>query len=299
MTIAYWKLKECEGLLTAENKSSEQFGIIFNMAKLKYDKGTISRLEKDRAETALIDSYIDLIRAETEKEKALDTLLKEMGIENKQDYSICLSDEPEKEVTPLPYKLEKYIETALSKRPEILQVKKEILAKESDLRAVKSEYYPHVDLIGNYSWIGYDHSDLEGAWEDIQGDSWSIFMVLKYNLFQGFSTKNKTRKAQLSLSAEKSEFEGCSKSIILEVKNAYNEVIGKGREIEKARKTILLAENNLAAAMKQWELGVVTIEKVAEDNISLAKTRKRYINILIDLEIAKAKLKWATGEEIQ
>jgi outer membrane protein TolC len=190
------------------------------------------------------------------------------------------------------------IEKALSSRLEIQEVERDVWAKENDVKASQSGYYPQLDLRGEYHWIGYDEQALDQAWEDLQEDYWSVFLVAKYNLFEGFYTQNKVRQAKASLNAAKSQRGGTRTIIIHEVAQAYTTLKSRSDEVTGAERNVSLAQRNLDAVLKEFELGVATVDKVADYSISLASARRRHVISLIDFEIAEAKLKWAVGDEL-
>jgi outer membrane protein TolC len=69
-------------------------------------------------------------------------------------------------------------------------------------------------------------------------------------------------------------------------------------EVINSERNVSLARRNLDAVLKEFELGVATVDKVADYNISLVNAERRHVMSLIDFELAEAKLKWAVGDEL-
>ena len=126
----------------------------------------------------------------------------------------------------------------------------------------------------------------------------SVFLTAKYNLFEGFYTKNKVTQAKSGLSTARLQLNGQRTAIVHDVTQAFATLKSKSQEVANSERNVLLAEKNLDAVLKEFELGVATVDKVADYNISLVTARKTHIMSLIDFEISKARLKWAVGDEL-
>ena len=297
---AYWELKRNEKMVEIEKEKVKHSEVILQTANGRYENGAISGLEREKAEVDVINSRGDLLQAETSKRIAEDRLLKEMGIiGTDKEVSFTLKDEPVYDFSMTDEKIiEGAVEQAVQLRPEIKQIKRRIMANEADVKVAKANYYPQIDLIGEYSWIGWNKDSLDGAWRDMDSNYWAVLLKINFNLFEGFATKGKVSLTNAELTADRLEIEKQRQLILTEVRRAYNNMIGKAEMVNILHKNVTFAEKNLETAKKQFELGVITINQVAEYNISLSDTRKRYINALIDFEIAKAELRWASGSEL-
>ncbi|MBI3815331.1 MAG: TolC family protein [Nitrospinae bacterium] len=300
VTNAYWELKRTEKMAEIEKDRVRYSETILDVANGRYEKGAISGLEREKAEVDVINNRGDLLQAETTRRIAEDRLLKEMGIiGTDKEVSLILKDEPVYDFSRHDERIiEGAAEQAVQSRPEIKQIKSRIMADEADVKVARANYYPQMDLIGEYNWIGWGKDSLEGAWRDMDSNYWAVLLKINFNLFEGFATKSRVNQANAELTAHRLEIERQRQLIITEVRRAYNNMVGTAERINTLQRNLSLSEKNLEAAKKQFELGVITINQVAEYNISLADTKKRYINALIDFEIAKGELKWASGEEL-
>lgn len=295
---SYWELKRAEKWVEIGKEKVSQSETILDIAKVRYGKGAISGLEKDNAEIDLINNRRDLVHSETKRKIAVDILLNEMGIIEAKEYQLTLIDEPILDPANDERRIDEFIEIALSKRLELQRLKKEIKIKDAEKKVALGGYYPNIDLQGEYNWVGYDRDNLNKSWQDIHENYWSVFLKVRWNLFEGFYTKGKVNQAQAELSSAQLEMERQKQNIIQEIKEAYNNLIGAIERIEVIQKNITLTERSLKAAKKQFELGIIDTRQVIEYNNRLADVKKPYFDALVDYAIAKAKLKWATGDDL-
>ncbi|MGA1839231.1 MAG: TolC family protein [bacterium] len=297
---AYWELKQAEKIVNIYQEKVTYSESILEVARKRYEKGALSGLEREKAEVDFFNNRGDLLYAKTAQKKAEDILLREMGIIHSGVQSILtLTDEPyytfskHNEET-----VEKAVQKALVLRPELTYINSQIWSNKAKIGIVRADYFPQVDIAGYYNCIGYSRDTLDDAWADLSRDYWAVKLIVKLNLFEGFATRKKIDQVSSELSVWELEMEKQKQIIIQEVQQAYNCLIGAAERIILSEHNITLAEKNLKAAKRQFEVGAATINLVAEYNLSLAETRERYINALIDFEIAKAKLQWAIGEEL-
>lgn len=297
---AYWELKRAEKIVAIGKEKIKHSESISEVAIKRFERGTISGLEREKAEVNLVNQRRDLLQAETAQKIAQNKLLLELGIIGKDSPAdVLLQDEPEYNI--LEYNketIEKTINKALILRPEIELIQARIQHKKAQVKVAQADYYPQVDLVGQYDWIGYSSESLNNSWEDIKEDFWLVGLKVKMNIFEGFATKSKVNEAESLLSISMREFERQKQIITQEIRRAYYDLMGASKRIPLSQKSIAIAEKNLHSAKRQFELGATTINEVAEYNLDLADAKKEYINALIDFEIAKAELKWAAGEEL-
>lgn len=293
---AYWELKRAVKVLDIEIEKVKQSEIILSVAKARYEKGAIAGLEWEKAEVDMVNNKGDLLQAETSRKIAEDRLLKEMGIiETDKEVGLIPLDEPAYNASQPDVAL---IARPVQSRPEIKQLEKRIMASEAEVKVSKADYYPHVDLTGEYNWIGWDKNSVDGAWREMDRNYWAVFLKVNFNLFEGFATNSRVKQAKAEAEASRLELEKERRIIAANVRVAYNSMVGAAERIDTLKKSLSLAGKNLEVAKKQFELGVMTINQVAEYNLSMADTQKRYLNAIIDFEVARREYRWALGEDM-
>ncbi|MEW5801090.1 MAG: TolC family protein [bacterium] len=297
-TRAYWELKRAQEVLRIDQEKVEHAEDILKAAKSRHAQGAISKLEREKAQVDFLNHQGDLSQSQTARKIAEDTLWLEMGqLEAEKRELVHAQDEPSfQPVTFDDEELKRGIHDALRLRPEMQSAAAKIEAGEAGVGAARSGCFPQVELFGRYSWIGYGQDEAGDAWKDIDRNYWVAGVNITLNLFEGLATLSKIEEEKAVLANSLLEREKMRQSIIRQVRKAYNSLIGAAKRVTLLQQSIGLAERNLEAAKKQFALGAATIHEVAEYNVSMAETKKEYINALIDYEMAKAELAWARGE---
>ncbi len=297
---AYWELKRADKIYGIEKEKAKHSEIILATAKARYEKGTIAGLEMEKSEVDFVNSKGDLLQAASARNIAEVGLLKEMGIiETGNETTFITQDQPLNILHQSYLKTpDGAVEDALLSRPEIKHIKKRISANEADIMIAKSTYYPQVDLVGNYNWTGWHNNSLAGSWREMTKDYWSIMLKFDFNIFEGYATKSRVNQALAEARASRITMDKERQIILAGIKRSHYTMTDSVERITTLFRNLSLSEKNLEAAKKQFELGVMTLVQVAEYNLSLADTRKRYICAIIDFEIAKTEYRWALGEDL-
>ena len=297
---AYWELKRADKIFGIEKEKLKHSEIILETAKARYEKGTIAGLEMEKSEVDFVNSKGDLLQAVTARKIAEVGLLNEMGIiETGNEIILTLRDEPLNNLHQSYLKApEVAVEDAIQSRPEIKQIQKRIMANEADIKVAKSAYYPRLDLVGNYNWTGWHSNSFDGSWREMTKDYWSVMLKFDFNIFEGYATESRVNQGLAEVRASQAVLEKERGNILAGIKRAQYYITDTAERINTLFRNLSLAEKNLEAAKKQFELGVMTINQVAEYNVSCADTRKRYISALIDFEIANTEYRWALGENL-
>jgi outer membrane protein len=85
----------------------------------------------------------------------------------------------------------------------------------------------------------------------------------------------------------------------LEVRNAHSVLEMNRARIEAAQKARELAERNLEAEQKKFQLGTSTIRFVLEEQRDLAVAQSNEVSALVDFTKAKNDLDRATGKTLE
>lgn len=283
---AYWELVRAELLVKLTEEMVGHYQETLELAISRLSKGAIAPVEVEQARVDLVNEEDNLIQARTRRHEAEDELKFLLDIDF--EIGIIPVDEPSLPST-LKMDLEKVIRSALERRVELARLRQEIEALKGALMVAKSGRYPHLVLRAGYNWVGSDRN-YEDAWDNLEATSLNIGLSLNYSIFDGHLTRNKIKKGESELRAAKYGLKTKEKEIIKEVRNAYYRLALSNKRIEKVEENVGLAKENLRIAQVQLRLGEITANELNDYQIVLNQTRTRYIEALIDAEIAKAEL---------
>jgi len=296
--LACWDLKLAQTLLDITQKAEKQLADLCQKINNRFKKGTVSKLEWQRAESELISVRLAVARSLRETRSAMDEVVKRLGLNRNDIPDVIVIDEvsPVPELTDIP--LEKIIFTALKTRPEILELEKQIQAQTHNIEWEKSRYFPTIALEGEYAWIGYDERDPGTAIGDLKNDFWSVAINYRMNLFQGGQTYYTVSAGKEQLSDLNEKLKGLKKTIAGDIEQYFN-VFQKQLLVVK---TVIyhqaLEKENLDMVLEEFRLGVASIDKIADYHERLLNAHREYTIALIKLQKINARFRWASGMEL-
>ena len=258
--------------------------------------GTVSEFNVLRAEVALANSLSPLIRAQNNTQLSAEQLARAVGrhpvLENidPTSYRIvgALAFEPY-EITA-----EKALSTAMSSRPELLQLQSLIDAEKQGVWVARSDYLPRIDIAGGY---GREKNQFAGPGaEDLKG--WQFNLTGRWNLFDGFATTSRVTQAQSIHAAQRLSLEEARLNIAVEVRAAYHSVVNAAALVNASNKVEQQGEEALRLARVRFQSGVSPQLDVLDAQVALTQARTNKVQALHDYNVAVATLERAMGNRV-
>ena len=178
---------------------------------------------------------------------------------------------------------------------KIADMEVEIAQKELDL--TKKDYYPSVDLQGNYFRYGTQW-DVDGGTGIYDPDGWSIQAVAKWNFWEWGRTSYGVKEKHSRLSQAQLNKDEIIDNINLEVKNAYLRTQEAERAIKTVETAIEQAKENFRINQERYKEQISTQTDVLIAQTLLSRTMTNYYNALYAFKISKATLYRAIGREV-
>jgi outer membrane protein TolC len=287
--IAYFDILRAQRILTAASQSVEMLTAHRNVADNYFKVGMIPKNDLLHSEVELANGKQTLVRAQNAVDFAkarFNTVLKRkiftpVDIVDILDYQ------------PLKQSFEECLKIAQESRPElkVSSLKAEQAGKL--VRVAESDYFPTLNLVGNYSRYG-DNPSLSGSYFQ-DAESWYVMAVASWNFWEWGRTKfrvdaSKARENQAIDSAKE-----LNDQITLEIKNAYLFLQEAENQIAVSKKVIEQAEENFRIAEERFKERVATTTEVLDAQTLLTKAKSEYANALGDYNINYARLQRAMG----
>jgi outer membrane protein len=183
--------------------------------------------------------------------------------------------------------IDNWISNALSKRPEMenLRLEEEIAKKE--VEKSRAGHYPNVNLVGNYEINSEDFSD--------SADNYALGAVIQVNIFSGNRISEETNAAK-SLAARVREMRiGMEQGIQVQVREAFLKAISARKRIAVAKIAVDQAEEGLRIVKNRYNNGLLTIIHLLDAELARQQANTNYFKSLHDYKVARIELALAAG----
>lgn len=289
--VAYFNVLKARRVRTVARRSLERLAAHRETAQAFFDTGLIPRNDLLQAEVQWANGRQLLLRSENAlamAEAAFNTLLR-----REMDAPVLLEDT----LSERPYAgtLEGCIAAALERRPELRSAALKVDQARSLVKLSKSEYYPSLNLAGNYTRFG-DTPGVSGTPYRDQ-ENWSAMVTANWTLWEWGRTGHRV-DANLSRETQATDLLTHQRDrIALEVKNAYLLLREAEAQLQVAKVAAEQAEENFRINSERYREQVGRAIEVLDAQTLLTGARSDYENALSDCAIRRARLERATGEE--
>jgi outer membrane protein len=178
---------------------------------------------------------------------------------------------------------------------KVADMEVEIAQKELDL--TKKDYYPSIDLQGNYFKYGTEW-EVNGGNGIYDPEGWNIQAVAKWNFWEWGRTSYGVKEKHSRLSQAQLNKDEIIDNINLEVKNAYLRTQEAERAIKTVETAIEQAKENFRINQERYKEQISTQTDVLIAQTLLSRTMTNYYNALYAFKISKATLYRAIGREV-
>ena len=259
-----------------------QFQQHYEIAKVFFETGKISKIDVTSAEVNLSNANINLLKAENALRIAKITLTNAMGIMNAPEYEI----KDDLAYRPYDISLDEALKNAYKNRPDLLSTlkKKEGLEKTIDLN--EKGYLP---VLAGGAAYGYTGNDIAIDKE------WSVGVTLTFPLFSGLSTKYQVDEAKANLDLLKANEDSLMQKVYLQVESACLSLKEAAERISAGKIIVKQAEETVELAKGRYAAGVGSSIEITDAMITLNNAKMTYITALADYSVAQANLEKAIG----
>lgn len=321
----YWELVYAIQNHETRRQSLKLALVQLNNNRKKVDIGVLAPIEITSSKAEAATRNQELIASEVSITNAQNNLKGYLASDTDSPIwgkTIIPTQEPE--VRELGYTLEEAVNTALMKRPELEQIGYQVAQNEVDREYYRNQGKPDVSFTAGItsqgtSGIVYDVRSGSGggglpgaiptplpdhpfygkygeAWNQVYG-----FDYLSYNFginveIPIMNRSNKAQLAQLAINDRRyqAQLRNTQQSVMVEVKNAFENIITQRESMDAARVARELSEEQLDGETKRFEAGLSTNFEVLQYQRDLATARVNELRAIIDYQLALSALRAAT-----
>lgn len=286
---AYFNILKSERILDVAEQSVEQLTAHRDTAQSFYDVGIIPKNDLLFAEVELANGTQELVRAEN----GVQLTKAQFNTVLRRDINAPIEVEDILVYKPFERTLEECLKTAVEKRSDVKAYELGVEQSQKVVNLAKSDFYPSINLVGNYSKYG-DEADVSGSPYYDQED-WYVMAVASWNFWEWGKTKHSVDANKSKLRQAEDALINVKDRVALEVKSAYLSLREAEKHIFVAQKAIEQAEENFRINQERYKEQVATSTDVIDAQTLLTKTKSDYFNALSDYNIALSRLERSMG----
>ncbi|MBI2995226.1 MAG: TolC family protein [Candidatus Melainabacteria bacterium] len=286
--IAYANLSISENLFNLASGRRDFYKSLLEISEKRYQAGSASGLDVDRTNIELLSAENDLDETNKKLKRAKVDFKGILGQKQDTELEVEGPESLKPKIFTKDYKpLKKVIEEATEKRLEAAILEKDFGITRAKLKKARWERVPNLYIEGGPAKPSFRDS----VWGPYFGTQ---FEVPLFNRKQG---EIKEAKAQIEyLAKERKRIEN---EINMEVKGALVDLELSETQIERFESKLLTSSENILEAIKKgYEIGRLTLTDVLNAEQKNRDLRQKYLENLLNYQIALASLEYAVGVPI-
>jgi outer membrane protein TolC len=301
---AYWNLYKSIEFKKVIDENVEQVKAHLVDVKNFFDQGLLTRNEVLRVEVQLSNVRLAQIDIESALELAgvwLNNLIG-LPLDTEIELATRIDEAAAAGGAQVPVQggaeewgtIEALLQKALGRRPELRAMEFRVRAGEAGVTLAKSSFYPQVFLSGNY----YDQRPNPRLLPTKNKfySTWDISLNISIDLWNWGATQRQSQQAKAQLAQAVDALGQMKDGVAVEVRQGWLSLAQAGQRIGASKEAVAQAEENLRVTRDRFKEGVALNTDVLDAEVSLLQAKTNLTQSLVDLELAKAKLRKVIGE---
>jgi outer membrane protein TolC len=199
--------------------------------------------------------------------------------------------------------VDKLIDQALDKRPDLIAKVAALRGKEAEVRRARADYFPTLSLVSNFNTLA-GRVKIGGAlvppeWSSAAEPSYGVGLALTWNIFEGGATRRRVELADAERRAAEDEVTAARDQTIREVWKAYTDVRLAIRRLEVAAALVDASQKSYEATLESYRHGLGTLIDLLAARRELSRARFVEVDTKLQLYNSSAALAFTTGESHQ
>ncbi len=260
-------------------------------AKVRFSSGVATEIDVLRSEVNVANMEPELIRAENRVRFARAAI---------NDLIMADLEAPTKIEGSLEFRpwdagiLEEIQRRTLDLRPELQAARRQVQQARLTVSLANAQNKLTVDMEAHYGWAVREFQNL------VQSDyqRWNLTLNFKLPVYDSGRKAGLMMQAQARLRAAEQRLAQLENECRLEVKQAYDDMQSSAKAIAAAQLSVQQAEKVLTLMQANYRYGAATTLDVTDSQTALVEARNTQIISIYQYEMAKARLRLASGSPI-
>jgi outer membrane protein TolC len=196
--------------------------------------------------------------------------------------------------------VEKVIDRALERRPDLIARVAAVRAKEAEVRRARAAYWPTLALVADLNLLTgrarVTGGNLPTGWFSASEPGYGVGLALSWNVFEGGATRRRVELADAERQAAENEVAAARDRAISEVWTAYTDVKLAVRRLDTAVALVDASEKSYDATLESYRHGLETLTNLLVARRELSRARFVELDTRLQLHNASSALAFSTGE---
>lgn len=283
---AFYQAMLAERLVELMHESEAQLRRHIEQVERLCSSGLATRLDLMRARLGLTNMTAQLARAEAGAELALVALRQVTGLP--PDKPLKLVGELSPQTSS--FDLAALIDSALARRPELIQLRRSAQVAELGRRIASTASLPTAFAALNYDYknpVGFD-----ARW----GSDWSLTAGVSWPIFTGGGNLARMKQAAARERQARVAVRMLEQAVRLEVQSQLAALEHEQQNLAYQEQSIELAKQAMRLAEERYQNGTLTNLEYLDAQLQLTQARVSYLSSLAACQTARARLARATGQ---
>lgn len=307
------QLTELEARETIENTMLQLFTVYYNVAELSQNMDAVEQtltISKDRLKRAEYQfdygqsTKLDVLNAQVDiNNDSINYINIKQQLRNaKRDLNVILGNSfaGNFEVETLINFVLNLNKTDLMSKVRannvsLLQVKKNLIISEYDIKSWKSDFLPTLGLTGSYGW-NKNNNNAASFLETSTNTGLSGGLNLSWNLFDGGGTMTRVKNAKINLKNQELQKEQIIVNIERNFENAWDDYQNKLTIFNVQEENIVTSKNNFDRTQEKFKLGQVTSIEFRQAQLNLLNAELSRNQAKYDAKLAELLVLQLSGE---
>jgi outer membrane protein len=299
VTLAYWDLVFAIENKKVKDQSLEVAVRLLEDTRRKLDRGLAARIDVTQAEAGVASQQEGILTAEAAVYSSIDRLKRQVDPSLlREEVLLVPVDAPRIQGVDLDEKtaVDQGMEEAMSRRPEIRQLRTQLLSQDATISQAQNNLLPRLDFVGAGGLNGTEGT-FSASNKDVRGGdfyNWSVLLSFEYALERS-TARGTLNRAELEKRRFILQVRNLENQILVEVRDAVRSIKTDEKRIEATRRARILSQEQLDGEISRNEHGLSTTFRVLDVQKDLVQARTNELKALIDYHLDESRLHQVTG----
>ena len=298
---AYWDLVFRRQDLEVQKQQLVLAQQLLDQIRKQVAVGTLAPLDVLQAETNIARNEERILVADNAMRQAEDRLKRVMSFSFTGEYAdiMIVPADPATYTDPA-LDQDEEIRQALDQRADLMQAKLTLENQHIGLVFDKNQALPTLDLEATLRLNGLDNR-FGGSFAEIEPTkryAWGVGMTFRYPL-QNRQAQSRVQQSQLAIRQQMVRIKDLEENIIVEVRNAFRDVLTNAQRVQATRIASRLAQKQLEAEEKKLQVGLATVFTTLQFQDTLTQQRSLELNAITEYLKAIVRLEEAKNTLLQ